>query len=241
MTITSPFYLGRYEVTQEQWIRTIGRNPSTIGPPNPQERVKKLTAQWMDEGMTRAEAVDAAKRKEESDRTEHERNQPVDGVTWRSCAEFCRVSDLRLPTEAEWEYAYRAGTTASLHGFPGYLEGTDDAGLLANIAWYSGSSTVRSRKEPGYGRVGTKWANGLGVHDMAGNVSEWVSDWYQGDYYAQSPKRDPGGPSEGRARVVRGGDRESGPYNCAAWARRSEDPESESRVELIGLRVAKDP
>jgi formylglycine-generating enzyme required for sulfatase activity len=104
---------------------------------------------------------------------------------------------MRLPTEAEWEYAYRAGTTTAFHGFTGYLNGTNDDSLVGNIAWYSSNSNSQSRP------VGGKAGNGFGLHDMAGNVREWVNDWY--GWYSLGAQTDPTGPTTGSSRVFRGG------------------------------------
>jgi formylglycine-generating enzyme required for sulfatase activity len=104
---------------------------------------------------------------------------------------------LRLPTEAEWEYAYRAGTTTAYHGCPKFPSGTNDPSRIGEIAWYQANSGAETHV------VGQKAANALGLHDMAGNVSEWVYDLY-GDY-ASLPTTNPAGPSSGDARGARGG------------------------------------
>jgi formylglycine-generating enzyme required for sulfatase activity len=123
-------------------------------------------------------------------------NRPVEMVSWNTIQGFLSSTGMRLPTEAEWEYAYRAGTTTAFHGWAGQPAGTNDDNLVGNIAWYASSET-----RP----VGGKAANGFGLYDMAGNVWEWVSDWYSGSYYASSPLEDPQGPTSGYFRVLRGG------------------------------------
>lgn len=99
----------------------------------------------------------------------------------------------RLPTEAEWEYAARSGGKNEKYA------GTSNESELGDYAWYSINSG--SKTHP----VGQKKPNGLGIYDMSGNVWEWVNDWYDSDYYKNSPKNNPTGPSSGQYRVLRGG------------------------------------
>jgi len=100
-----------------------------------------------------------------------------------------------LPTEAEWEYAARSG------GKNEKWAGTGKADELSEYAWYRNPLSPKSRIQP----VGLKKPNGLGLHDMSGNVKEWVNDLYGDRYYMNSPKRNPAGPAEGDSRVLRGG------------------------------------
>jgi formylglycine-generating enzyme required for sulfatase activity len=176
VTLTNAFYLGRYEVTQAQWQARMGSNPSYWQSPSSDVPVDQIP------------------------------NRPVEQVSWNMIAGaggFMAQTGMRLPTEAEWEYAYRAGTTTAFHGFTGYLNGTNDDTLVGSIAWYTSNSNGQTRP------VGGKAANGFGLHDMAGNVFEWVSDWYSGSYYESSPSQNPPGPASGMSRVLRGG---SWPY-----------------------------
>ena len=122
---------------------------------------------------------------------------PVENMTWEEVQEFIRRLNFltgmkyRLPTEAEWEYAARSG------GKKERYSGSDN---VDEVAWHFLNSG-----RPGPRPVGTKAPNGLGIHDMSGNVWEWCSDWYGLDYYSKSPSVNPLGPSRGAHRVVRGG------------------------------------
>src|SRR5262249_4326336 len=138
-------------------------------------------------------------------------DHPVERVTWEEAVEFCRrLSHLpeekaagrayRLPTEAEWEYACRAGTATP------FAQGLSLSGAQANFDGgfpYGGGERGRSLQKTT--RVGSYPANNFGVHDLHGNVWEWCADWLDSLYYAASPKRDPQGPAAGQLRVLRGG------------------------------------
>lgn len=117
-------------------------------------------------------------------------NNPVEKVSWDDCREFCKKTGLRLPTEAEWEYAARAGTNTLFYW--GDEEGGD-------YMWYSGNSEDTTHP------VGEKKPNGFGLYDMSGNIWEWCSDWYGDNYYGSSPKNNPQGLASGQYRVLRGG------------------------------------
>jgi formylglycine-generating enzyme required for sulfatase activity len=188
VTISQPFYLGKYEVTQEQWQAVMNNNPS----------------EFKDCGG----------------------NCPVEQVSWDDAQEFIKRLNARLdghtyrlPTEAEWEYAARADTTGD---FAGNLD--ED-----KMGWFLENS--RAKTHP----VGQKKPNAWGLYDMHGNVFEWVQDWYDENYYKNSPSTDPQGPNSSQDRVLRGGSWYSyGPfyhpgqrYNKAAG----------ERVNDIGFRV----
>jgi len=113
-------------------------------------------------------------------------NMPIVNVSWDDAREYCTWVGGRLPTEAEWEYAARGGSTEARYG------------NIDEIAWYDGNSGNRTHK------VAQKRANGFGLFDVLGNVWEWVDDWYDVKYYQNSPPQDPPGPTSGQMRVLRG-------------------------------------
>ena len=201
VTLTDPFYIGRYEVTQSQWTAVAGTNPSYFQGPQ--------TGCF-----------------------------PVERASWTMAEGFLASTGLRLPTEAEWEYAYRAGTTTAFHSMPGFPNGTNDDNQVGAIAWWQGNS--ESQTHP----VGQKAANALGLHDMAGNVAEWVNDWYAADYYTSSPTTNPPGPSTGTARGIRGGSWAvaGGAVNATNLraSRRASATPSSVFIDL-GFRVARSP
>ena len=203
VTLSSAYYLGRYEVTQAQWQARMGSNPSQF--------------------TTATTEVPAAQVP----------NRPVETVTWTAIQDFLSQTGMRLPTEAEWEYSYRAGTTTAFHGFTGHQSGTNDDSLLGNIAWFAGNSTTQTRP------VGGKSGNGFGLHDMSGNVWEWVNDRYELDYYAVSPEINPPGPSTGTNRVYRGGGWFDESYSCRSSVRYYAEP-LRARTD-VGFRVARNP
>jgi formylglycine-generating enzyme required for sulfatase activity len=114
-------------------------------------------------------------------------NMPIVDVTWDDAQAYCAWMGGRLPTEAQWEYAARGGSTEARYG------------NLDEIAWYDQNSGKQTHD------VAQKRANGFGLYDMLGNVWEWVSDWFDQSYYQNSPSQDPTGPASGQTRVVRGG------------------------------------
>ncbi len=157
---------------------------------------------------------------------------PVESVSWEDAQEFIgRLNELseetgrvyRLPTEAEWEYACRGGTTTR------YYFG-DSSDELGEYAWYSGNSERRTHS------VGQKRPNAWGLYDLHGNVWEWCSDWYSGDYYANSPLEDPTGPESGSIRVYRGGSWDFTARSCRSAYRYGYWPGY--RLHYLGFRVA---
>jgi len=140
--------------------------------------------------------------------------RPVELVSWEEAVQFCRkLSEktkrkVRLPTEAEWEYACRAGSKTR------FSFGNSDRDL-GNHAWYSGNSDKQTHE------VGKKKPNAWGLYDMHGNVWEWCADWYGESYYRSSPGTDPQGPGSGKLRVLRGGSWNDHPQYCRSAIRHS--------------------
>jgi sulfatase modifying factor 1 len=142
-------------------------------------------------------------------------NFPAVNVSWDDTQDFIArlnaksVRKFRLPTEAEWEYAARSGGKKEL-----FSGGTKPD----SFAWYEGNSGKSSHP------VGQKKPNGLGLYDMSGNVWEWVRDWYDGNYYGVSPKKNPQGPATGSSRAVRGGSWNDDDWFARTTSRSSKDP-----------------
>ena len=159
-------------------------------------------------------------------------NNPVEQVSWNDITGFNTATGLRLPSEAEWEYACRGGTTTAFHSMPGYPNGTNDDSLLGNIAWYGYDNSPYGTKP-----VAGKAANAFGMYDMSGNVWEWCNDWYGS--YAAGNVTDPAGTSSGPYRVLRGGYWDFNSDNCRSSARYLGDPGVRRRN--VGFRVARTP
>lgn len=210
VTINQPFYLGVYEVTQAQYERIMGTNPSFYQAPNVQPA-------FLNQNQLAPK----------SDTSDH----PVEKVSWEDATEFCkRLSDLadekaagriyHLPTEAQWEYACRAGTKSS-------FSFDDESKVLGEYGWYWENS--RGQTHP----VGELKPNAWGLYDMHGNVSEWCLDWF--DQYPETTLIDPTGPAHGTYKVHRGGGWFVEGSLCSSASRDFEDPKSRLSV---GFRVA---
>ena len=191
--VSKPFYLGKYEVTQEQWLAVMGgteSNPSTLSG----------------------------------------RTHPMENVSWDDAQEFIKSLNAkeghnryRLPSEAEWEYAARAGTETA------YSFG-DDANELSQYGWYRDNSGDKTLP------VGQKQPNAWGLYDVHGNVWEWVQDWYGGEYYSNSPGADPKGSGSGKYRLNRGGGWFSNAERCRSAYRFWNTPDG--RNGDVGFRLA---
>jgi formylglycine-generating enzyme required for sulfatase activity len=162
----------------------------------------------------------------------HGPQNPVENVSWEDCQafleqlnrKFARSGEkFRLPTEAQWEYACRAGGTGK-YGFG------DDAAKLGECAWFEGNSGRRTHP------VGERKPNAWGLYDMLGNVWQWCADKHDWGYYSRSPADDPPGGDRGNARVLRGGCWDTIAADCRAGFRDLDGPQSRNLAS--GLRVA---
>ena len=155
-------------------------------------------------------------------------NLPVENVSWDDVQAFIRKLNqltgkrYRLPTEAEWEYAARGGNQSRGYKYAG-------GNNIDEVAWYDGNSGERTHP------VGKKRPNELGLYDMSGNVWEWCSDWYDEDYYGNSPQNNPQGPASGSYRVLRGGSWSDYAIYCRSAYRYGYTPDS--RSGSIGFRL----
>ncbi|PIE91485.1 MAG: hypothetical protein CR997_00845 [Acidobacteria bacterium] len=202
VTLSKGFWMLETQVTQEMWETLMGWNPSRfVGSTLP--------------GKPPRGAFKGARR-------------PVEEVSWDQAKEFIEklnskgIGTYRLPTEAEWEYACRAGSTSA------YCYG-DSKSRLKDYAWYDDNSGGETHE------VGGKQSNDWGLYDMHGNVWEWCEDWYGEAYYKESPECDPRGPASGKYHVFRGGSYWSNARDCRSAAR-SRLPE-DILCRHLGFRV----
>ncbi len=207
VVLTKPFYMGVYEVTQEDCERVVGENPSEFS------RTGSSCDHVSDQDTSFF---------------------PVECVSWDDAVEFCsKLSEqprekaagrvYRLPTEAEWEYACRAGTQTQ------WSFGNDKPRLVQH-GWFAVNSGDRTHK------VGELRANPFGLYDMHGNVMEWCKDWHATGYYSSSSESDPQGPSQTLHRVYRGGAWCFRPWSCRSVSRGGREPSYSHRAR--GFRVA---
>jgi formylglycine-generating enzyme required for sulfatase activity len=196
VTLTNAFYLGRYEVTQAQWVAKMGSNPSRF----------------------RGQADSASR--------------PVEQVSWNMIQPYLAATGMRLPTEAEWEYACRAGTQTP------FYNGSTDQSTVGTLAWFGGLCCDGGASgETHIG--GGKAPNAFGVFDMLGNVWEWTSDGWTD--YSPTAQTDPVGPGGSSPRMLRGG----GCYDSASLCRSSMRYFTNLSADYArldwGFRVARNP
>jgi serine/threonine protein kinase/formylglycine-generating enzyme required for sulfatase activity len=217
--ITRSFYMDAYLVTQEQYERVVGNNPSMFSPTG----TRKASVKGMDTQQF-----------------------PVESVSWFDAVEFCRwLSErpeekskgraYRLPTEAEWEYACRGGPFIKNPSPPFYFGWS----LSSTQANFAGGAPFGNAPIGPYlfrtSKVGSYPSNSLGLYDFHGNVWQWCSDWYDPEYYKKSPPKDPQGPERGERRVGRGGFWYGHGIQCRAAIRYFQPPGF--RADFFGFRV----
>jgi formylglycine-generating enzyme len=242
--ITKPFYLGTYHVTRSQFRRFVKDSGYKT---EAETESGRGAAGWDAEKKTIADTdfnnVYSWRNAGFPQTDEH----PVLNVSWNDAVAFCKWlskkegKTYRLPTEAEWEYACRAGTTTR------YYSG-DDPEKLAKVA--NVSDATAKAKFPDWERtikssdgyvftspVGQFKPNDFGLYDMHGNASQWCADWYGEDYYGKSPADDPKGPDTGSSRIFRGGSWYFRPYIADSSSRDSNS--SDIRNCFTGFRVVR--
>ncbi len=191
--ITRPYFLGKYEITQAQWEAVMGNNPSRFTD-TPSLPVERVSWDHVQPFLAKLNEYGKAQRMK-----------------------------FALPTEAQWEYACRAGTTTPWHC------GEDEA-KLQEYAWFNGNSGGKPHS------VGELLENAFGLHDMHGNVWEWCQDGYDEGYYGRSPLEDPSGVPQASHRVYRGGSWINGAGVCRSAIRGGIVPAY--RISILGFRVA---
>ena len=207
VTISDGFWMAAYETTQKQWRSITLRNPSGFA--------------------------------------ELDKELPVENVTWYQAMAFCKeLTELEkkagrlpdgyiytLPTEAQWEYACRAGTRTALNNGTNLTSENQSCPNLDKLGWYYENSDKKTHL------VGQLESNAWGLYDMHGNVWEWCYDWLAD--YAAGPIKDPAGPMSGRMRVTRGGSWLYFPKNSRSAARFGSEPDS--KTNTLGFRVVLAP
>jgi len=206
----SAFWMDKYEVVQEEFRKYQLPDPSHFkNPKNPLERINWTDAALYCNDRSRAEGLEPC----------------YDEQTWQCNFE---ANGFRLPTEAEWEYACRAGTTTK------YSFG-NDARKLKTYAWFAENSSGKTHL------VGKKKPNPWGLYDMHGNVAEWCNDFYSESYYKRGPDRDPKGPAEGEEKVLRGGAWNLSSVACRSSYRASDPSLNDTCLasDIIGFRCVR--
>jgi formylglycine-generating enzyme required for sulfatase activity len=218
VTISKGFWMGQTEVTVGAYKRFAAATREPM-PSEPYLGERPLNPQWRNEA------------------------KPIVNVTWDEAQAYCRWAGARLPTEAEWEYAARAGSTAARYGdldeIAWYADNSGRKRLESSRIWKEDQANYEKRlNENGNGmhKVGQKRANGFGLYDVLGNVWEWVNDWYEPNYYPKSESQDPSGPARGQFCVVRGGSWYNFPVIVRVSDRYRFNPAF--RWNLIGFRCA---
>ncbi len=220
--LTNPYYIGKYEVTQKQFREFVNATGYKT-------EAERGDGSWIWNGSEWKKDANANwKNIFIGD------NRPVVCVSWNDAIAFIKwlnqkegTNAYRLPTEAEWEFAARGGKNASSNG--NKFSGSNN---LNDVAVNSNNSRSQTAN------VGSKQPNELGIYDMTGNVWEWCNDWYDENYYKNSPTQNPQGANSGSVRILRGGSWGVDDYVCRVAFRLRDNPES--RSNYLGFRLAQD-
>ena len=235
VTFTRELSIGKTMVTQEQYQAIMGINPSSFTTAPGGENSAKLPVEsvsWYDaivfcnklsiiEGLAPVYIKNGKTNPAEWGEVPNNSNHP-DIIKWEKVEANWNANGYRLPTEAEWEYACRAGTTTSFN---------TGAAISNDTGWYTDNSGKRTHE------VAQKQPNKWGLYDMHGNVYEWCWDWYDENYYKTSPSKDPTGPDSGTRRVVRGGSWDNDQNVLRSAYRDNGNPLD--RNKFIGFRVVR--
>ncbi|WP_373249322.1 SUMF1/EgtB/PvdO family nonheme iron enzyme [Bacteroides thetaiotaomicron] len=224
VTLTRDFLMSKYEITAAQYADFL--NAAGVAKAEVDSRARHTVDGYGEQDLFEVNPwIRTPQWNDATDRWEAGGNTPMINVTWFGAKAYADWVGGSLPTEAQWEYACRAGTTTA------YSFGDDAAGL-GDYAWYQGNSGSINGPSP----VGTKKPNPWGLYDMHGNVPEWCSDRYGSDYYSDpSAGTDPTGPASGDYRVVRGGGWTYSSRSCRSACRISGTPGSADYD--LGFRV----
>jgi len=237
----SGFKMGKYQVTQEQWTAVMGSNPSSFtsavaGESGTPGKLPVENVSWYDvivfcnklsmkEGLSPVYSIGSS-----TDTTTWGTVPTSSDSTWNNVVMDKTKNGYRLPTEAEWEYACRAGTTTAFNN------GNDDytnSSSIDTVAWWDNNSGSKTHQ------VGLKTANAWGLYDMHGNVWEWCWDWYVSSYYSSSPASDPTGPVTSYNRVKRGGGWRNGRVGQSLRSAYRDYISPSGRLNTFGFRLVR--
>ena len=212
VTLTKGFWMGQTEITVAAYKRFVEATGGSM-PPEPKFNDKSLNPGWGNNAM------------------------PVVALSWANAQDYCSWAGGRLPTEAEWEYAARGGTTTPRYGdlddISWYADNAGRTHLESTQLWNQDQKTYFQKlgdNGVSFHEVAQKRPNPLGLFDMLGNASEWVRDWYDAHYYQRSPTQDPPGPVTGTQRILRSWCWFNSPFTVRVSHRGPNDPTTQGNA-----------